>query len=358
MVRITEAGIDVIPNGTDEIYFAADAVCRKWQYISDTSQQLSPHALQALQISAQDAGDTALLLAAASLVAHNTESKPPVMLYGVPGSGKTLTAQAIAELWGVPSHPMALKLQDENEFWLMLDRGGICIYDNADSSIRWLQDAIASASTGGETKRRKLYTNDVLIRFYPRAWMFLTSVSPSYLRDAAVTDRMVIVCVQRRTHNISDAVLLHEVREKRDAVLSWIATVWHHMLRMPIWPTYPEAVRHPAWYSAALAFGQITGLDMMSALRTMSSKRKEAATEQSPILMEILQHVEQHGSVVGTPSQIAELVSNRMRLRQPVSPVAVGRILASGLIPDGYESRYTTKHAGQRVYHVTRKTQA
>jgi hypothetical protein len=236
----------------------------------------------------------------------------------------------------------------------MLDRGGVCIYDNADSSIPWLPDAIASATTGGETTRRKLYTDKGVVVYKPRAWMFLTSVSPAYLRDAAVTDRMIMVCVQRRTHNISDAVLLHEVREKRDAVLSWIATVWHHMLRMPSWPTYPEAVRHPAWYAAALAFGEVVRLDTLKALKEMIRKRKEAATEQSPILMEIIQHVEQHGSVTGTAAEIAELVSSRMR--QNVNARAVGRILASSNIPDGYESGYITKHGGQKVYRVTRKT--
>jgi len=354
MVRITDSGIDVLPNGTDEIYFASEAVCQKWQYISDTSQQLSPRALRAMQISAQDDSDTALLLAAASLVVHNIDSKPPIMLYGVPGSGKTLTARAIAELWGLPSQPMAIKYQDENEFWMMLNRGGVCVFDNADSSIPWLPDSIASATTGGEVKRRKLYTNDVLISFRPRAWMLLTSVSPAYLRDAAVTDRMIMVCVQRRTLNISDDVLLAEVREKRDAVLSWIATVWHHMLRMLAWPIYPEAVRHPAWYEAALAFGQIAGLDMLKALQAMSSKRKEAAIDQSPIIQEIIEHVDQHGSVEGTPAKIAELVSNR--LHQTVSSVAVGRILASGPIPDGYLLQSSYKHGHQRVYHITRKT--
>ena len=84
------------------------------------------------------------------------QCKPPLLLTGAVGSGKTKLGRGIINLYGIPENVEKVDEAGEKDFWVGLDGGGLYIADNADTDIKWLPDALATASTGGGQTRRKL----------------------------------------------------------------------------------------------------------------------------------------------------------------------------------------------------------
>ena len=74
------------------------------------------------------------------------------------------------KLLGIPEQISAVTKNGESDFWTTLDGGGLACFDNVDTRIDWLPDALAAAATAGSHQKRKLYTDGLW--GYPRYEMF------------------------------------------------------------------------------------------------------------------------------------------------------------------------------------------
>jgi hypothetical protein len=86
-----------------------------------------------------------------------------------------------------------------------------------------LADAVANASTDGCSQRRKLYTNADTVILRSRAWLCITTANPTFASDAGLADRLLIVRMDRREEETSDAALTDQIQAGRDAGLSHLA---------------------------------------------------------------------------------------------------------------------------------------
>jgi hypothetical protein len=126
-------------------------------------------------------------------------TKPILLLEGTQGSGKSATVQLLQlALMGI-SQPMILQRNKEDDFGVLLLRSPIAIFDNTDSYIEWVPDAICAYTTAGLWNKRKLYTDDESMVIKPHAFIAIASKNPASFRREDVADRMIIMRLDRRT---------------------------------------------------------------------------------------------------------------------------------------------------------------
>lgn len=123
-------------------------------------------------------------------------TKPLVLLKGEKGSGKTSLARCIGRLiFGSRFDVKSLDPQKQDAFVAMVGSQFLVALDNVDSSIPWLNDRLATISTGNQISMRELYTTNTERRITPRCYVWLTARTPDFKRDD-IADRTLIFKVK------------------------------------------------------------------------------------------------------------------------------------------------------------------
>lgn len=126
-------------------------------------------------------------------------TKPILMVEGVKGSGKTSSVVMMQLALMGRKKPMMLQKNKEDDFAVILLRSPIALFDNTDSYIDWVPDAIANYCTGGVVDKRRLYTDDESLTIRPHAFIAIATRNPASFRRDDVADRCVILRLDRRT---------------------------------------------------------------------------------------------------------------------------------------------------------------
>ena len=125
-------------------------------------------------------------------------TKPLLLLEGLAGSGKTSAIQGVQLALMGAERTMTLKKSNEDDFGVLLLRSPIALFDNTDSYIEWVPDAIAAYTTGGKFHKRRLYADDEMHTIRPHAFIAVASRNPSSFRREDVADRCLILRLERR----------------------------------------------------------------------------------------------------------------------------------------------------------------
>lgn len=257
MARITADAVGVVDNGTDGILFPYGATLTPWA-LTDARSPFDACALFRDVSTAAPHGRDLFTLWVCSLPTDQ-RTKPPLVLSGTVGSGKTRLIRGVFELFGMPPRIAAVLRNGEGDFWAAMDAGGLACFDNADTRTDWLADALAAAATAGTLEKRRLYTDADNVSLKARAWVCVTSASPDFAADAGLADRLLVVRLNRRTGETSEAALSDEIARHRDAGLSWICHTLSRALadREPV-PAGLNA-RHPDFAALAVRIGRSLG---------------------------------------------------------------------------------------------------
>lgn len=125
-------------------------------------------------------------------------AKPFLLVEGPPGSGKTSAVSLLQRIVHGRDRVMQVVENREDDFAVQLVRSPIAMFDNVDSYVRWIPNAICSYVTKGEWVRRRLYHDDEEKVIRPHAFVAVTSMNPSSFRRSDVVDRIVILRLARR----------------------------------------------------------------------------------------------------------------------------------------------------------------
>lgn len=311
IVRISNNAIETVDNGTDGILFTPFTCLREWSFTApidpfNTLQlfrnlsTVSPHARTLLKL---------WFISCPTDPQH----KPVLVIIGPVGSGKTCIIRNILHLFGMLQNALCPKERDgEQDFWLVLNAGGIALIDNVDSHIKWLPDNIAAASTGTPYKKRKLYTNDAIASYYPHAWITLTSANPLFASDAGLADRALVIRLERLVSDTADASLTQEIQNNRDGVLSWLCTILKKALAdsKPV----PQGLnkRHPDFADFAVRIGRALGVEeeAIKALRAAEAD-KGMICLQNDSLGSLLLDIHNSTGFDGTASELLDLIRKK-----------------------------------------------
>jgi hypothetical protein len=292
MARVTAEGVALVDNGTDNILFPYGATLAPWK-LTEPADPFQTCAIFRDMSTAAPHGKELLRLWLVALPA-DLSCKPPVCISSLIGGGKTALVRGMFKLLGISEQINAVTKTGDGDFWATLDGGGLVCFDNVDTKIDWLPDALAAGATAGTHQKRKLYTDADRVTLRARAWVALTSASPSFAADAGLADRLLVVRLNRRTGETAESALFEEVARNRDGGLSWIAQVLSRALAdKGDVPTGLNA-RHPDFARLAVRIGRAMGRgdEAVAALRAAESDKSLFNLENDWIgatLLELLQ---------------------------------------------------------------------
>lgn len=290
VLRIDKNGPRIVDNGTDDIIFPSNNYLASWDLQSSFSDPFDT--LTAFKRATYDNSWSKILLklwTLAMFCMRTDGSKPLLMISGDGRCGKTVIADSIIWMLGIPTSPESVtnRSKDEEIFWLKLDRGGIVALDNVDSKVDWLCNALCCASSKDSHSRRALYTDKEEINFSANSWVITTSVNPAFADNTSLTDRMVIVRLGYRDNAVFSShksALEDEAKKYQSHVLSWIVDQVARYYRTPH-ESCDVFKRDPQFSSMAMTFGKIWGKEqaVMTALTEGETLKLDFALRNSKV---------------------------------------------------------------------------
>lgn len=304
MAKISADGIEIVDNGTDDVLFRSSETLRPWKLTTPADPFEACSLFSGM--STTDQGKLLFKIWAISLPT-DPKTKPLFLTTGQFQSGKTRPIRGIQELYGIPEVISSVKARDgEGDFWTVVDRGGLVCFDNVDTRVTWLTEALQIASTGGTFAKRKLYTDGTPVNQKARSWVALTSANPAFAENVGLSDRLLVVRMDRREKTGSDSEMSAEISRNRDAGLSWICHALSGALSST--ETVPDEIckRHKDFGTLAVRIGQAIakGSEAVVALGDNEQTKAELLTETDNILAVLLQCVSNRGTLEGTPGEI------------------------------------------------------
>jgi len=308
LVRITAEGVTRCDNGTDEVLFPSGDTLKPWNLVEPKNP--FEHCTLFKSMSTTAPHGKLLFELWVCAMASNQRTKPPLVLSGPVGSGKTRLAVGVAELFGLPPRITAITKNGEEDFWTQAHAGGMVCYDNADTRTDWLQDALAAASTDGTREKRRLYTDTARIVQRSRAWAIITSANPTFAADSGLADRLLVVRLDRRVDETAESSLSDEIISNRDAGLSWISDVLSVALADKVASPGGMNKRHPDFASLAIRMGRAMGReqDALDALKNAEADKSTFNLENDDVGMSIIGLMENNASFNGTASELLALL--------------------------------------------------
>ena len=246
--RVLKIGVDSIrvrDNGEDGVLFLPMPEHEPWDYNPNAKWKLLFETVIS-RINFTEEGSeftvqhqrTLLLLWMLSMAFECVmPTKVIAMAVGPGGAGKTSLFRTCGQILIGPDFDVDALLQDqkgEEDFWVNLSHSFLVAYDNVDQPIRWLPDALAQVATGVRRSRRQLHTTSNLYRSRISAMMAVTSRTPSYsLRREDVADRTLVFTLKRLHEVRTESEIQHEVRDRRNDLLSDYAKIVQRALLVP-----------------------------------------------------------------------------------------------------------------------------
>ena len=225
--RLDGEKIELIDNGSDNILFQHDSRFEKYEIGEPSDESLLNYCLIG-KINFSDKVDTTLDALEQKILFHIwllsiffesiLPTKPIALLLGVKGSGKTFVAKMVGKLLFSEGFNVNSITTMEN-FDAVIANSYLVAYDNVDVNNRWLNDRLATVSTGMVIEKRKLYTTNQSEKYHPRCFLALTARTPEFKRDDVV-ERLLIFRVQRIENFTSERLLMENLMDNRNKILS------------------------------------------------------------------------------------------------------------------------------------------
>jgi hypothetical protein len=138
---------------------------------------------------------------------------------GPQGSGKSTCGRMIGRLFlGSAFNVSGLRTDKEDAFVASLTNRVFHVIDNADSRVKWLEDALARYATGETVRLRALYTTNEEVAYSPRATLMLTSRDPHFRRPD-VAERLLPFNMKRLEGFIDEFTLFSSLYSKRAKIM-------------------------------------------------------------------------------------------------------------------------------------------
>jgi len=229
-VRCQNGALERMPNGTGDVWFAADACYPEWQIATP----IEPHTLAAFRpnvITPDEVPDytpetqTHLLTAWLACLVSGLRPLPLLCSIGMNGGGKTTLVKAVIRTLLGPSGDVAGLTDNVRDFQVQLTTTPIVGLDNVDNEVPpWFCDELAAGLTGKNIEVRQLYTDSTRLTRPVTAALAITTRTASFFRPDVAQRALPILTEEfADADRVADEDLLGEVDAQRDGLLSWCA---------------------------------------------------------------------------------------------------------------------------------------
>lgn len=286
MVRIKDGKVDKVQNGTDGVVFLRGKTLAPWDIAEGEGLDPFTHAMIFTGASFADHNGlmNVRLWTMNLLACHST--KPPLLITGGAGSGKTRMAKGIKEILGMRQDgALDLSVQQIEDgdkgldaFWATVNDGKLEVFDNFDTKVKWASDTLQTAATDGQTKRRTLYTTYGVSILKANASIILTSNNPIFSTEGngGLADRLITVPLTMNRNVSQDSELSRQIAGNRSRYLTWIAkTLAKVMLdEKPVDASVNR--RHPDYGEFSVRVGRAIG-DEEGAVKALGAAEADKA---------------------------------------------------------------------------------
>jgi len=185
VLRIDGGKIKMLDNGTDGVLFKPDSRLQPWTYKPQAEDQalvdtlIKPLVFEESPDVPHTPTEQRLLMLVwlLSLAFESMQpTKPISVTIGPTGSGKSsFYRRAGRLLFGSRFEVNQVKKDKEAEFWTLVTNKPFVVFDNADTRVPWLEDGLATISTGIEHSTRELFTTNDMATYVPKCFVALTA---------------------------------------------------------------------------------------------------------------------------------------------------------------------------------------
>ncbi|MGH7179933.1 MAG: hypothetical protein ACREJC_21330, partial [Tepidisphaeraceae bacterium] len=217
-------------------------------------------------------------------------TKPLLILEGTQGSGKSAAVQLLQLALMGEAKPMILSKNKEDDFGIMLLRSPLAVFDNTDSYIEWVPDAICAYTTLGYWVKRKLFSDADEVQIRPHAFIAVASKNPASFRREDVADRCIVLRLERRKDFTPMQDIREEVLASRNLLLGeyiwYVNQIVNHM-RVYNDEIKSETTRMADFASFARIIGEILHWDKEAVpelMAALASERDAFINEEDPLV--------------------------------------------------------------------------
>jgi hypothetical protein len=323
MCRIKGGKVEMVQNGTDGVVFLRGKTLAPWKLVKDG---VDPFASAKIFTGASFADKNGLMnvrLWVMNLFASHA-TKPPLLITGGAGSGKTRMAKGIKEILGMRQDgALDLSVQQIEDgdkgldaFWAAVNDGKLEVFDNFDTKVKWASDTLQNAATDGQTKRRTLYTTFGVSILRANASIILTSNNPIFSTEGngGLADRLITIPLSLNRSSSQDSELSREIAHNRDRYLTWIARTVAKVLEDSAPVDASINRRHPDYGEFSVKIGRAIGAEkeVVDALGAAEADKALLPLRNDGITKEILAVLQEGGwRWSGTAGELSDRIIKR-----------------------------------------------
>lgn len=315
-VRVTAEGTEKVENGTDAMLFFPSSYQAPWEYepTERDGWRLGPEVVDTFSfidgedtpLAPHEQSHLFLLWLTSMFFRSEMPTRPIGLLVGETGSGKSAAVRTVGRvLYGPDFELNTLGADKEDDFWVLVCNDPFVAYDNADTRVKWLEDALATCATGVQQSRRQLYTEFGQVVRRPDTFLALTARTPRF-RRADVSSRLLIFqLAPRHLQNravLGELVLHQQTADARNALMSELVDRCRLALTVP--PERPQTspLRLADFYAVAHRVGISLGLgpETHEILEKLRGLQHEFAAEENTLVLTLEAWLER--SVGGQPN--------------------------------------------------------
>lgn len=219
--------VEIVSNGTDDVVFTQGMTLNEWELLDDRGEDPFEHCPPFSTANYQSEHGRMIARLWFLGLASCLRSYPAIVFTGKMRSGKSRTAKGVFELLGAPVRLSAIRANGENDFWTVINKGGVVCFDNVDTKNVWFGDAMQLACTDGSTESRTLFTNEGTTTLRANAKIMMTSNNPMFASESGLADRLQIVRLDqfdgKNGKESGDSALTESISAHRDSALTWMA---------------------------------------------------------------------------------------------------------------------------------------
>lgn len=246
-------------------------------------------------------------------------TRPLLALVGEKGSRKSSTLRKVARLFFGSSENVHHLPSKEDDFIVLISSRYFVALDNVDTRCEWLENLLAISATGGKHTQRKLYTNNVPLDFYLRAFIAISSREPHFRRDD-VADRALILRLEKAENEDlrPESNVIQEVDSNRAKLWRGLVVRIQEMIKaikaakQTDQAVFGSSFRMADFGSLMLKWGWHTGRlqQVREILHKMTEEQVNFAVEDDllyNLFMQFMQDVKNEGKAISGPALFQSL---------------------------------------------------
>jgi len=233
--KITPENIEILENGDEGVLFNYRPEHEPFEFveIEENKDYFKEHVLDFANLdesSILNADEQKELLRTWSMATYFNSIMPSKVILaaiGEKGSGKTSILRRLGIILYGSKFNVAPLPSKADDFDALITNSHLVILDNVDTGTPWLNDKLASVSTGQTIQKRELYSDMKLLKFDTKTFLGVTSRTPQFTRDD-VADRLLCINFKRIKDEKGDDCFIPEndliqgVLDNRNQIISYI----------------------------------------------------------------------------------------------------------------------------------------